>query len=108
MRKLLLLMFFFTYSFTFSQTTEIVKRKVQRFENTQKDLVKISSIDQNDSIFDFISIKKVELAPNCPINPSKLRNEDNRALLIENWYLNYPTEYKNYVEFLEKYIRSNH
>ncbi len=101
---------FLCFSFlSFSQTDNIVVRKIQRFENTQRDLSTITSnhIEIKDSVFQYVETKRQELAPNCPVSILNTRSLENRTSVIENWYAQFPLEYKNYVEFLERFIRSN-
>lgn len=109
MKKLLFLIFFLVSVWSFSQIEVSVSRKIQRFENTQRDLQKIgTNKDENqDSIYFFVENKRIELAQNCPVQITNNLTDLTRNDLLENWILNFPLEYKNYVEFLEKYIRSH-
>ena len=109
MKTAFLLLFLVTTTFSFSQSENITSRKIQRFENTQKDLIKICDIKNEfrDSVFQLVENNRLMLSPNCPLSILNSEIQENRSNLIENWYINYPSEYKLYVEFLEKLIRSN-
>ena len=108
MKYTFIIFFLFSSFLSFSQTDNTVIRKIQRFENTQRDLTKITTnnTEIKDSVFQFVETKRLELAPNCPLSILNNVSIENRTSLIENWYIQFPLEYKNYVEFLERLIRS--
>lgn len=108
--KLIMLSFLLIFTnYFFSQTEEILARKIKRLENVHFGIVEKNKFNSNtkDSVIQIIERKKNELAPHFTISFQELSNYHTHDDSIKNWFLSYPEEYKTFVVYLEKYLRFN-
>jgi LytS/YehU family sensor histidine kinase len=109
MRILTLGFMFFLANSLFSQTEELLARKIKRIENVHFGITKKHNLESSskDSVLQIIELKRSELAPHLGISFNELSGEFSHANTIKNWFLSYPEEYKSFVVYLEKYLRFN-
>jgi hypothetical protein len=96
-------------NYFFSQTEELLARKIKRLEIVHFGISEKHKFQSNtkDSVSQIIERKKNELAPHFTISFLELSPYHTHDELIKNWFISYPEEYKTFVVFLEKYLRFN-